>query len=445
MDKDKKTGYKTVLKQKQYMKLMAADVVNRFGDALDALAFQWLIFTLTGSAAWSAIVVGLNWLPTILLQPVFGALAERLDKKRIMVVSDILRGCIVLCFAAVYLCGALKPWHMLGFTLMLSSVEAMRVPTGMAFVPQVVDMKCYSYASALNRTACAVMELVGAGAAGVLIAACGVWTVMLIDAATFFISALFILWIHPKGEQCQAKRRVRTGAVLLKNLKTDLKTGFAYMKRKRYIFHLCMMGMLLNAIFSPLNSLMSPLIIGILGCDSKMLGFVGIAMSFGGIAGGILYPWAGKNIGTRQSILLGGAVLSAGYGGFVFSPLMADRPVGLYMLLFISGVFLSGGITFIVSSVAVSMTVNTDEAYRARIGGIFNSMATLAIPASSVIVSGLSMVFSVPFILTLSVILCMIIFVIIAVKRISFEEETDGGDGRQRGEPDCGIRLDRPD
>lgn len=65
MDKIKKQGYKSVLKQKQYMKLLAADMINRFGDNVDALTFQWLIFELTGSAAWSAILVGFNWLPTI--------------------------------------------------------------------------------------------------------------------------------------------------------------------------------------------------------------------------------------------------------------------------------------------------------------------------------------------------------------------------------------------
>lgn len=70
--------------------------------------------------------------------------------------------------------------------------------------------------------------------------------------------------------------------------------------------------------------------------------------------------------------------------------------------------------------------VNTDEAYTARIGGIFNSMATMVVPIVSVLVSILSVSFSVAWILVLSVISCIIIFVIIAVKRISFEEETHG-------------------
>ncbi len=429
MDNIKKTGYKDVLGQKQYMKLMAADVINRFGDALDALAFQWLIFTLTGSAAWSAVLVGVNWLPTIVLQPVFGALAERLNKKRVMVLSDVARGCIMLCFVVVYMRGALKPWHMLLFTMLLSSVEAMRVPTGIAFVPHVVDMKCYSFAGALNRTACTVMELAGSGIAGMMIAVCGVWTVMLIDAATFFISAVLICRISPNGCEQKAKteKTVRRRDVLIK----DLKTGFLYMKKERYIFHLCVMGMVLNALFMPLNALMSPLVIGVLGYGSEMLGFVSIATSLGGIVGGMIYPWVGQKICARQTILLGGGILSAGYIGYVLSPLMVRSQAGLYLLLFISGALLCGGVSFIGAAVGTLLTINVDNDYRARIGGIFNSMATMAIPIVSVIVSGLSTIFSVTFILMLSVVLCMIVFAVIAVKKISFEVEDDGNKGVQ--------------
>lgn len=439
MDRGKKVGYSSVLRQRQYMKLLTADVINRFGDMVDGLTFQWLIFTLSGSAAWSAILVGVNWLPTILLQPVFGALAERLNKKRVMVLSDVIRGCIVLCFAAVYMSGALKPWHMLLFTTALSSVEAMRVPTGLAFTPDIVDMKCYSFASALSRTACTVMELAGSGIAGIIIAVCGAQTAMFIDAATFFISAALIFWIHPcecirqSGTQknkeessVPALTKEKVGEAVrgrLDVLVGDLKTGFSYMKKERHILNLCVLGMILNAVLIPLSALNSPLIIGVLGCGSEMIGFVGIASSLGGIAGGIFYPWAGQRIRMHQSVLLGGMVIATGYAGYVLSPFISQCRGGIYILLFISSVLLCGGVSFIAAAVGTSLTMNTDSAYRARIGGIFNSMATMAIPIVSVIVSVLSVMFSVTFILMLSVVSCIIIFAVIAAKKISFEVE----------------------
>jgi hypothetical protein len=58
-------GYRDVLKQKEYMKLIFANIINRFGDSIDSIAFTWLVFSLTGSAAWSAIIFGINRVPTI--------------------------------------------------------------------------------------------------------------------------------------------------------------------------------------------------------------------------------------------------------------------------------------------------------------------------------------------------------------------------------------------
>ena len=420
MDKIKKQGYKSVLKQKQYMKLLAADMINRFGDNVDALTFQWLIFELTCSAAWSAILVGFNWLPTIFFQPVFGALAERLDKKKVMVASDVIRGSIVLCFAAVYMSGHLSPWHMLAFTMALSVVEAMRVPTGFAFIPHIVDMECYSFASALNSTAGTVMQLAGAGLAGIMIAALGAQAAMAVDAATFFVSAVLIGWIRPKQPEKLA------AAIKLAVLAQDFKSGFTYMKHKRYILNLCLMGAALNAVFTPLNSLISPLVVGVLGGGSETLGFLSIAMSVGGLVGGFVYPWAGQRIKTRGAVLSGGAVLLTGYALVALTPVLRQDKVVVYGLLFVGGILLCGGVSFIGGAVGNALMVNTDEAYTARIGGIFNSMATMAVPIVSVLVSILSVSFSVAWILVLSVISCIIIFVIIAVKRISFEEETHG-------------------
>lgn len=448
MDKIKKQGYKSVLKQKQYMKLLAADMINRFGDNIDALTFQWLIFELTGSAAWSAILLGFNWIPTILLQPVFGALAERLDKKKVMVASDVIRGAIVLCFAAVYMSGYLSPWHMLAFTMALSAVEAMRVPTGFAFVSHIVDMECYSFASALNSMVSTVMQLAGIGLAGMMIAVFGAQTAMAVDAATFFISAVLIGWIRPKqagtpvkvsekqsGCQADCKSDVKgAGCLAFAEIKRkfnvlakDFKSGFIYMKDKRYILNLCLMGAVLNAVFTPLNSLLSPLVVGVLGGTSETLSFFGIAMSAGGLVGGFVYPWAGQRICVRRAVLFGGTILSAGYALVALTPFLQQHKAVMYGLLFGGGILLCGGVSFISGAAGNALMLNTDEAYKARIGGIFNSMATMAVPAVSVLVSIFSILISVTWILALSVLLCIIIFAVIAVKSVSFEEERDNG------------------
>ena len=94
MEETGKTGYREVFTQKEYVKLMLSNMVNRFGDSVDVIAFEWLVYQITGSAAWAAVIFGINNLPTVLLQPFAGVLVEGMDKKKVMVVTDCIRGSI---------------------------------------------------------------------------------------------------------------------------------------------------------------------------------------------------------------------------------------------------------------------------------------------------------------------------------------------------------------
>lgn len=68
-----KIGYKDIFQQKEYAKMILANLVNRFGDSIDAIAFTWLVYQLTESAAWSALIFGVNSIPTIFITPFAGA------------------------------------------------------------------------------------------------------------------------------------------------------------------------------------------------------------------------------------------------------------------------------------------------------------------------------------------------------------------------------------
>ena len=78
----KNSPYREVLKEKDYRALLISTMVNRFGDALDAVAFTWLVYQVTHSGSWSAIIFGLNMFPNVIVQPFAGAIVEKKDKKR---------------------------------------------------------------------------------------------------------------------------------------------------------------------------------------------------------------------------------------------------------------------------------------------------------------------------------------------------------------------------
>ncbi|MDE5598610.1 MAG: MFS transporter, partial [Lachnospiraceae bacterium] len=160
--------YKDILKQKEYLKIILANLINRFGDSVDAIAFTWLVYAITGNASWSALIFAVNQLPSVLLQPFAGALVEGMNKKKLMVLTDIIRGITTTLLVVLYLSGHLNPWIMFLFTLINSSVEAFRLPASLAVVPRILDKEYYTYGNSLNSTLSTIVQLIGLGLAGII-------------------------------------------------------------------------------------------------------------------------------------------------------------------------------------------------------------------------------------------------------------------------------------
>ena len=166
--REMKIGYKDVLTQEEYLKNVVANSISRFGDSIDAIAFTWLVYAITGSAAWSAIVFAVNQLPSVIIQPFVGPIVEGMNKKKVMIVTDLIRGIIVIGLAVLHLTECLNPWVLLAFTFCNSTVEAFSMPAFTAIVPKIIEEKYYTYGSSLSSTVSTIVQLIGTAAGGVI-------------------------------------------------------------------------------------------------------------------------------------------------------------------------------------------------------------------------------------------------------------------------------------
>ncbi len=183
-------SYRDLKDQKQYLKLIGANVVNRLGDSLDAIAFSWIIYEITSSASLMALIIAINYIPTIILQPIAGVIVDSIPKKRVMVLTDIGRGVIVALVALLYMNDSVAPLILALCTFLNSTLEAFRIPAGLAIVPKLLDRDKYTIGSALNSTLSRICEIIGLASAGAVIALIGSHGALLIDAGTFFISSI---------------------------------------------------------------------------------------------------------------------------------------------------------------------------------------------------------------------------------------------------------------
>jgi MFS family permease len=419
----KNVGYKVIFKQKEFMKTVIADIVNRFGDSIDTIAFVWLVYQVTQSAAWSAIIFGVNKIPTVLLQPFAGAVIERMKKKRIMVFTDIIRGLCVGFIATAYIAGFLNQWYMLAASLIISSAEAFRGPASSALIPKLLEQKHYEFGLSLSRSASSIMELVGLSVAGIIVAKLSITAAIYIDMATFFISA-FILSLLRIKEDAVIKTKIKPVEYV-----TTLKEGFAYLNQQTLLKYFVILALFLNAILVPFNSLSAPLISEVLRSDELMMSVLYTAISVGMIIGAALYPYLSGRLSKRAIVIISGYSIGLYYFTFILTGSFISSAILKYIIIGTVSFIIGAAIALLSSMCSVEFMKNVREEYLARSSALFNAVCTAATPVASFIISAIAGFTSTAVMFIISGILDILICAILCRKKLfsKMNEERAGG------------------
>ncbi len=418
---EKKIGYRDILRQKEYMKIIVANLINRFGDSIDAIAFTWLVYAVTGSAAWTAVIFALNQIPSVVLQPFAGAFVEGMRKKSVVVAADFLRGGIVAGLAALYLVDMVTPFVLAVFTLTISSVEAFCMPASTALVPKILDKEYYAFGTSLNSTASRITELIGMGLAGVLIAALGVGTAILIDCATFFIAGIITMFV--KVEEKRQKEDINAD---VKAYFGTLKDGFGYVKNKQAVMNFCILAAFANATLVPLGSLQSAMTVEIFGVGSELLSVFGVAATAGMGIGTVVFPYLIQKFKPLLLVSVSGVFLGIVYvamillSGFTYGNLLLSA-----ILCAVTVFGMGGSMSFVIGTLNVQFMKVVEEQYLARAASIFNAGASAVMPVMSFLISALLLKTSVSAIFLLCGGLCAAVFAGAGILRVRLEAEPE--------------------
>lgn len=377
---ENKISYKEVLKESEYRKLLISTIINRFGDSLDAVGFTWLVYQITHSGTWSAIIFALNILPNVIIQPFTGALVERLEKKKVIVVTHFLRGTVLIGFLAIYLLGCANGWIMAGFTFLITTIEAFNMPAGNAFLPSVIKKEHMTHGMSLNATLSSAATLVGTGLAGVIIAAAGLKTVMMIDIITFFVAGLIILTI--RCEQLEENLEQIKGESYL----TTLKEGIRYIRSERVIVNCIIIAVMLNMVLVPINALQAPLVSECYHLGSELLSVIGIAGSIGSILGSIMIPVVSKKLSLKQTLIIFGLLLGLGVMIIPFGGTITDIAMIKYLFAGMCFIILTFTSSLIVGMFNIAFLTYVNPKYLARASSVITSAATAVMPITSLFV-----------------------------------------------------------
>jgi MFS family permease len=168
-----------------YRRYIAGQSVSLIGTWMQMAAQSWLVLTLTHSATTLGVIVGLQTLPVLLLGPYGGVIADRVDKRRLMVALQIAMGLQALVLGVLTVTGAVRLWEIGALAVLLGLNNAFENPARQAFMLEMVGAEDLRNAVSLNSVLVNVARVIGPALAGVLIATVGEGVCFLVNAASF--------------------------------------------------------------------------------------------------------------------------------------------------------------------------------------------------------------------------------------------------------------------
>ncbi len=368
--------------------MIAANLISRFGDSVDAIAYSWMVYQLTGSTAWLSVILGVNMIPTVLFQPLGGGLTEYFRKKRVIVICDIARGAVVFLTGVCMLTGVLRPWHLLIFTFVNSSIEALRIPNGLAILPQILKKENYKAAISMDQGVRRTSELIGMGCAGIIIGWLGIGGALFVDAVTFLASGLLLSFLQVNEEK---RKNVR---FQIQGYAGTLKEGFVYFKKSELAVMVCVICVVQNLCTLPIENLQAAYISEYLRLDVFAMSVGGTAITIGMILGALCLPAVSQKISEKRLLIQGGILIGILYFIYIMIgmiPVDAGKYISYFAAAFVFGVLNS----MIGVTVQVIFVSRIPEEFVGRISGIFNALACSALPVGSFLLAGLSAFFTI--------------------------------------------------
>ncbi|WAH35297.1 MFS transporter [Alicyclobacillus dauci] len=194
-----------------YLRLTMGGLVSGVGDWFNSVAVMSLLLLFTHSGLSIAILLSLRTIPSLFIGPIAGVLADKVNRKAILVVTDIARAIVALSFLFVH--SEHQIWIAYTATFALVVFTSLFNPARFAIVPQVVRASNLSLANAPQKSTFGAVLAVGSLAGGAITAIWGVNVAFIINSLSFLCSAALCLSIHPKsmGESVRERTHERAG------------------------------------------------------------------------------------------------------------------------------------------------------------------------------------------------------------------------------------------
>lgn len=355
----------------RFFTVWIGQALSLIGSGLVQFALVWWLTTETGSATVLALATLVAMMPGVIIGPFAGVLADRWNRRMILVVADGVVALAALALLIVNQLGQMQVWQVYLVLAVRSIAGAFHWPTMAASTSLMVPQEELTRIGGLNQSLEGLSRIVAPPLAALLLSVASVSAVLLVDIVTALAAIVPVLIIaipQPKLTTEQLERRTRTWVL------HDLRDGYLYVRRRRPLLVIVGLAALLNVILAPAFALLPLLVNKVYGGGAGELALVETAGGLGVILGGaLLAAWGGfrRRIYTTLMGLAG-----IGIGGLV----IGLAPVWAFWLV-VAGMLLVGAMSAMVNGpIMAILQAVIEHAMQARVFSLLGSLSMAMSP-----------------------------------------------------------------
>jgi MFS family permease len=282
---------------------MAGGLISNIGTWMQRVAQDWLVLTqLTHhDASALGIVMGLQFAPQLLFLPWTGSAADRLNQRKLLMVTQATMGVLALALGTFTVAGIIRLWHVYVFAFLSGSAAALDAPVRQTFVAEMVGDEDLPNAVALNSTSFNAGQMIGPAVAGLLIANVGIGWAFLLNGLSFAAVLISMSFFRLPELHVRARAHRTTAGFL---------DGIRYVWRKPDLRAILIMLFLIGTFGLNFPIFISTMAVNVFHSDARGFGLLSSIMAVGTLSGALFAAGRGKP--SLASLLVGAGVFGLG-------------------------------------------------------------------------------------------------------------------------------------
>jgi len=373
---------------RNYRLFFTGQSISLVGTWMQQVAMSWLVYRLTGSAAMLGLVGFAGQIPSVLISPLAGVLADRWNRRRIILATQTLAMIQATVLSLFVLTDVVQVWHIVALSALLGVINAFDIPVRQSFLVELVEKKeDLSNAIALNSAMINSARLIGPSIAGMIVASLG-------EGICFVVNGLsYLAVIAAVGAMRLPAAKPRKQP---ENVIVELREGFSYVFGFRPIRNILALLALVSLMGMPYSVLMPVVAKEVLHGGAYTYGFL-IAAAGAGSFGSTIYLASRKNVlGLCRVIAIAAALFGVGLMGLAFSRVMIFSLPFLVLAGF-------GAMAQIAASNTMVQTI-VDDDKRGRAMSFFTMSFMGMVPFGSLMAAGITSLLAIQVLINICVV-----------------------------------------